>query len=119
MSKKMFLCALWLGVLMPAARAQQWLGLANSNYAGINGVYLNPSSIADSRYGFQLNLVAVQGSLTNNYYRYRGPYSLPRMAIGRFEAPYDLRPEAYSEIGGTRPKIFDIRAELRLPLLHI
>lgn len=95
------------------------MGIANSNYAGTNGVYLNPSSIADSRYGFYLNLVSVQNSVTNNYYRYDSQYSLLRLGVNGFKDPYNLRPEYYEELSNTRTKIFDIRGEIRLPSLMV
>ncbi|MDJ1494029.1 DUF5723 family protein [Cytophagaceae bacterium DM2B3-1] len=99
--------------------AQQLLGISNSNYAGVNGVYLNPSSIADSRYGFHLNLVTVQGSITNNYYRYDSPYSLLKLGIERFKEPYNLQPEYYTDANNNHTKMFNIRANIYLPSLMI
>lgn len=44
------------GLLVSAsAFAQSLTPLQTSNYAGINGIYLNPSSMADSRLSFQLS----------------------------------------------------------------
>ena len=99
----------------PVLQAQQWLGLSHGNYAGVNGVFLNPSSIADSRYGFHLNLLSGQTSLTNNYYSFDSPYPLPKLAIKDFKDPFGLRPEYYVETGGSQAKIFDLRFEARLP----
>lgn len=115
MSKKTLPLFLLLCCAFSTLQAQQWLGLSNGNYAGVNGVFLNPSSIADSRYGFHLNLLGGQTSLTNNYYKYDSPYSLPRLALNGFADPFDLRPEYYVENVNPRPKLFDLRFEARLP----
>src|SRR5829696_2963307 len=47
--------------------AQEMLGIANSNYAGISGMHLNPSTIVDSRLKFDLNLISVGVSFDNDY----------------------------------------------------
>jgi outer membrane protein OmpA-like peptidoglycan-associated protein len=62
-------------ILSGQVKAQHLLGIANSNYAGTQGLYLNPSSIADSRLGFYLNLVSADAHATNTYARYNAPYS--------------------------------------------
>jgi outer membrane protein OmpA-like peptidoglycan-associated protein len=36
-------------VFIANANAQRYYGIANSNYAGINGLYINPGNIADNR----------------------------------------------------------------------
>lgn len=48
-------------------QAQDYLGFANSNYAGISGVHLNPASIVDSRYKVDVNLVGLGFNIFNNY----------------------------------------------------
>ena len=48
--------------------AQDFLPFASSNYAGITGVHLQPASIADSRYKFDLALSSTSLSFTNNHY---------------------------------------------------
>ncbi len=64
------------------ANAQRYYGIANSNYAGINGLYINPANIADNRmindiqvfsgnvavnqnYGYAKNFKALLDSFTN------------------------------------------------------
>ncbi|POY35239.1 hypothetical protein C3K47_15760 [Solitalea longa] len=49
------------------SKAQQFLSLRGSNYAGIYNVYYNPAEIVDSRYTFDLNLVSFSGSFTNDF----------------------------------------------------
>jgi len=50
-----------------SALGQNIPGFNNSNYAGISGVDLQPASIADMRYKFDMTLVGVGFSLNNNY----------------------------------------------------
>ncbi|MDO6391893.1 DUF5723 family protein [Pontibacter sp. BT731] len=73
------LCLLAITMLPETAQAQQ-LGIANSNYAGTNSLYTNPSAIADSRYKFYLSLFSAEFGATNNYLRYDAPMSLLKLA---------------------------------------
>jgi hypothetical protein len=47
--------------------AQQQLGIWNSNYAGIGGALLNPSSIADSKLKWDLNILSGNTVFANNF----------------------------------------------------
>ena len=47
--------------------AQTHLGVKQSNYAGILGADLNPASIADNRYKFQMNLVGFNVGAYNSF----------------------------------------------------
>jgi Family of unknown function (DUF5723) len=47
--------------------AQQNLGIQNSNYAGIQGALLNPSSIADSKLKWDVNILSWDVSFANNF----------------------------------------------------
>jgi hypothetical protein len=68
---------LWLGWLLPGvASAQYFLGVSGSNYAGTNGLYLNPATVADSRHKIYVNLVSNDLFLTNNYLAWEAPYSV-------------------------------------------
>lgn len=60
--------------------AQEFLPFASSNYAGVTGVHLQPASIADSRYNFDMSLAATNVAFTNNYFTF-DPYLLwhPKM----------------------------------------
>lgn len=46
---------------------QQDLGIRNSNYAGIQGALLNPSSIADSKLKWDVNILSVGEVFDNNF----------------------------------------------------
>ena len=50
-----------------SALAQHDLGLWNSNYAGIQGSLLNPSSIAGSRLDWDVNVFSVNVDFANNF----------------------------------------------------
>jgi outer membrane protein OmpA-like peptidoglycan-associated protein len=50
------------------AFAQDFLGYSISNYAGITGANLNPASIADSRFRFDMELVGFDANVGNNYF---------------------------------------------------
>jgi outer membrane protein OmpA-like peptidoglycan-associated protein len=47
--------------------AQDFLGYSMSNYSGITGAYINPASIADSRFKFDMELVGLDLGFSNNY----------------------------------------------------
>ena len=46
--------------------AQEEVGIANSNYSGTNGLYLNPASTSDSRIFINFNLVGANLYFSNN-----------------------------------------------------
>ncbi len=50
------------------SKSQEFLPFASSNYAGITGVQLQPASIADSRYKFDLAFSSTNFSYANNFY---------------------------------------------------
>lgn len=49
------------------AFSQDFLGYSGSNYAGVSGIDLNPASIADSRYKFDMTLLGANSTVANNY----------------------------------------------------
>ncbi|GAA4435354.1 hypothetical protein GCM10023188_27320 [Pontibacter saemangeumensis] len=53
-------------------QAQHLLGSSGSNYAGTNAIFLNPSSIADAKQGFYLNLFGGHVTFANTYFHYDG-----------------------------------------------
>ena len=50
------------------SQSQEFLPFASSNYAGITGVHLQPASIADSRYKFDMALSSTSVGFANNFY---------------------------------------------------
>ena len=71
-----FAAAICCALMLPDIAKAQQLGIANSNYAGTNSLYTNPSAIADARHRFYLNLFSAEFGATNNYLRYDAPVSL-------------------------------------------
>jgi outer membrane protein OmpA-like peptidoglycan-associated protein len=61
----LLVCSLLLIVLRISA--QDFMGYSMSNYSGITGAYLNPASIADSRFKFDMELIGADISFANNY----------------------------------------------------
>lgn len=58
---------LFLSVLFYTARSQEMLGLISSNYAGINGVLINPSSLHNSKVYLDINVIGANVFHQNNY----------------------------------------------------
>lgn len=67
--KKFSLILLFLTFILISKKnyGQEFLGLRQSNYAGIMGSDLNPASIADSRYKFDLVLFSMYFGGYNNH----------------------------------------------------
>jgi hypothetical protein len=84
--KKILFC-LTLFILTKTS-AQQWLGIANSNYGGTYSVYQNPAHVADSRHKFILNLAGANLSIANNYASWNAPYSLLSLVTGNVQNQY-------------------------------
>lgn len=49
------------------AISQEYMPFAQSNYAGVSGLLIQPASIADSRYRFDMALFGINTSFNNNY----------------------------------------------------
>jgi len=87
--------------------AQQNIGLASGNYAGISGAWLNPASIVDSRYKFDMTLFGYESYFSNNYLLLsnkvlrdrlfsKPPYNSSRDAAGELLTPLDDLPDKVS-----------------------
>lgn len=67
---KLYLVA--LGTLLSSQlHAQDFPGFRTGRYAGVNGVFYNPSSIAGSPYRFDVNLFSMSTTLSNNQAAFR------------------------------------------------
>lgn len=65
--KKIFTLLLAFACYVNSSNAQRYFGIANSNYAGINGLYINPANIADNRLKLDLQLVSSNAAINQNY----------------------------------------------------
>ena len=68
--KKMIASVLFSS-LITIAFAQDFPGYRAGNYTGVNGVFFNPASIADSRYRFDVNLFSFHTQVGNNQASFR------------------------------------------------
>lgn len=65
--KKVLLTILVVLTISITAFSQEFLGLRQSNYSGIMGSDLNPASIADSRYKFDVLILGLHAGAYNNH----------------------------------------------------
>ncbi|HVG42198.1 MAG TPA: hypothetical protein VM888_11360, partial [Chitinophagaceae bacterium] len=68
---KKILTAFCLLFILNGLSAQDFPGYRAGNYTGVNGVFFNPASIADSRYRFDVNLFSISTMVGNNKASYR------------------------------------------------
>lgn len=106
----LFFSVLWAA---SATQAQHLLGIANSNYAGTNALYLNPAHIADNRYGFYWNLIGLQANVSNNALYYKGPNLISSAIDGTID---QLGSQNFPLYGGNRKRMIQGGAQARTPL---
>ncbi|MBC7448646.1 MAG: OmpA family protein [Hymenobacteraceae bacterium] len=114
------------GGLPVTVRAQGWVGISASNYAGTNALAVNPSSIADSRYRLYLNVVGGDVNLYNNYLKIDPPYGLLAVVRGKVASRYRdnqgrtiFRDTYLKEDLTGRNKFMTLSGEARLPTLQL
>lgn len=112
MIKKLLFFILIFGVGQITVQGQHLLGLSNSNYAGTHGLYMNPSSIADSRTGFYLNLFSFDVYANNNYLKFSKVSQIIRDV--RSQGGFSLNDNS-TEILNGKPKMFNFGFDLRGP----
>lgn len=66
--KKIFCLFIVSFVFLQNINAQSYQGFLTDNYAGIHGVINNPSSIVDSKFRTDINLISPSFGVTNDYY---------------------------------------------------
>jgi hypothetical protein len=65
---KCILCFAFITLLIPdTAISQDWLGYNTSNYSGINNIFSQPASIADNRLRYDVNILAFNFTVANNF----------------------------------------------------
>ena len=57
-----------IGLSITQAKAQDFLAFNHDNYAGVTGMFYNPSSIADSRYRFDMEFIGLSSRIDNNWW---------------------------------------------------
>jgi outer membrane protein OmpA-like peptidoglycan-associated protein len=90
--KSLAFCILLLTSLGSAA--QENIGMATGNFAGISGVWFNPANIVDSRYKFDFNVVGLNSYYHNNYLQLK----IGTLARRQFnKAPYNNNYQAFKD----------------------
>jgi outer membrane protein OmpA-like peptidoglycan-associated protein len=118
-----------------ATKAQYWVGGSIGNYAGVHTLYHNPSSIADSRYRYNIQLFGFNNYLTNDYLSLKMPYGPFELAFHNVNGlnRYFNVDDAYLDANGNpifldeylvenlngKGKNLFIQNELRLPAFQI
>jgi outer membrane protein OmpA-like peptidoglycan-associated protein len=65
---KRYTLFLLLTCLYLTASSQSFIGYGYDNYAGVNGLILNPGTLADGKYKVNVNIFAISGLAGNNAY---------------------------------------------------
>ena len=68
MIKKSTLALLLTSTVCLTASSQSFIGYGYDNYAGVNGMILNPGTLADNKYKVNVNIFAVSALAGNNAY---------------------------------------------------
>jgi outer membrane protein OmpA-like peptidoglycan-associated protein len=115
--KKQLIVFLIVCFYFPNAFSQDFLGLGTGNYAGVTGVMLQPASIVDSRFKFDINLFSSDVNYSNNY------FLLDRNAILKFNKNnfdnYNTFKDRYLSEGSLpagQKVFFNINSRTQLPL---
>src|ERR1700712_547069 len=61
MRKKLLFAAMVVIGFASRSLAQTYPGYRTGNYTGVNGFFFNPANIADNRFKWDINLIAVNG----------------------------------------------------------
>lgn len=96
MRARFYYLLLFIVILMigPKVMAQERMGISMSNYAGSQGIVLNPSSILNSKLYMDINLLSINLSGQNNYlYIPAKDYSLGHMFRQLKKANNDEEPD--------------------------
>jgi outer membrane protein OmpA-like peptidoglycan-associated protein len=89
-----FLCLIATCLLVRTAHAQENIGMATGNYAGVSGAWFNPASIVDSRFKLDITVYAFDSYFTNNFMDVRNTTLLRRLLQSD---PYNGSYEAVKE----------------------
>lgn len=108
-----------------AATAQQYLGVINSNYAGIMGADLQPASIVDSRFKVDINLGSFNIGAWQNA-RYFEANNMPKWWVKSFKSPNDAwaKPDStfyqnnFSPVNNPKGKTRGINMSTQIDILN-
>lgn len=97
--------------------SQDFLGLSSGNYTGVTGVMLQPASIVDSRYKFDINLFSTDVRYSNNYFLVDRD-ALLKFNKNNFDDYQTFKAKYLSEatLAGGEKAFFNITNRTQLPL---
>lgn len=106
----------------PKVSSQNFYGLSNSNFNGINAIYINPAGIADARYRQHFNIIGFGNNLSNDYLSFDLPFPFRKLLTGDVPAQYktpsgsiDFQSSWIKENLNGKPKNLYMGIELRGP----
>jgi outer membrane protein OmpA-like peptidoglycan-associated protein/roadblock/LC7 domain-containing protein len=87
-----------LAILSFGANAQDFLALSTGNYAGVTGVAMQPASIADNRYKFDINLFSTSLGFKSNFIGFDRSFAVAnKFDLGSIDNFYDFRNKTLSK----------------------
>jgi hypothetical protein len=96
--KQLFQISL-LTILSFGAKAQDFLAISTGNYAGVTGVALQPASIADNRYKFDINLFSTSLGFKSNFIGFDRSFAVAnKFNLGNISNFYDFRAKTLSRL---------------------
>ncbi len=101
------------------ANSQDFLGLSTGNYAGITGVHIQPASIADSRYMFDINLSSVSLGFKSNFVGFDRSFAVSnRFNFKGIDNFYDFRNKTLSplKLAPGEKGYFDVTNTYQVPM---
>ncbi len=78
--------------------AQSYLGQAQSNFSGINGVIFQPAEVVDNRMQVEINLFSGDNLFSNNYIKANRKYVFGPKNLPTFDSTYSFQDFRLSEL---------------------
>lgn len=99
------------------AKSQDYLGLSTGNYAGIQGLSLQPANVADNRYKFELNIFSTSLNFQNNYFGLSRSYFLNnKFSLKEFQSFADFKNKVLTiNNTGAQNVYFNLNNRINLP----
>ncbi|HEV2353554.1 MAG TPA: DUF5723 family protein, partial [Puia sp.] len=101
-----FLCGI---LVCMTASSQSFIGYGYDNYSGVNGLILNPGTLADSKFKVNINLFAASAFAGNN------AYELDRSRLFKFQVSGLKEGNGYDKIANTDYKYFYFNTDILGP----
>lgn len=100
---------LLLTCLYLTASSQSFIGYGYDNYSGVNGLILNPGTLADGKYKVNVNLFAISGLAGNN------AYELERSKLFGFKFSHLSDSNGYFKANNTAVKYLYVNTDILGP----